>query len=137
MPDDVQPIKLDAISEQEVLALAQEGLRCPWSKCSVTSGNGSKIPFDLRGRLFEIDIPNDCQADVSWNVIAMKECGNVLQRGRFDVFHNADCQPTVWMTRRIQCLGYQAPDHAVRSIRVVLAVFVLDDVFLDSQLRLI
>ena len=82
-------------------------------------------------------VADDRQAGVGGRVIALEERRDVLARGRIEVFHDADRQPTVRMLRRVERLGQQPPGHAVGPIGVVLAVLVLDDPLLDLQLLIV
>lgn len=59
---------------------------------------------------------------------------NILHACPLDVLHQSNCRPAIGVLRGVKGFGEQGRNSSVGAIGIVLAVLVLDDVFLNPEL---
>ena len=134
MPGEVNPVELDPVVNLERDPGLHRGVGRPGSQRPRPAGEFAKVTLGQVEGAVLVNIAHQREAGVAGDVEPSEEPLDVGPGRGLDVFHHADRGPAIRMVRRIHRLGHQPPDHPVGTIGHVLAVFVLDHVFLNPDL---
>ena len=118
-------------------SLSRSGFRGPGGGGGSAAGDVAKVAVGQLEGLIRVDLADDGQAGVGRDVESFEEGLDIIAAGGFDIFHDANGEPAIRVGGWVEGLGHESRDLAVGAIGVILAVLVLDDIFLDAELGVV